>query len=210
MIGVTNANEQQALNRAQGVRQFEDSNLGVKGLLESGLSTLPPMFIHPPDLLFSLKPVVGLKTDSIPIIDLSGSNSNHDPQSSRKLHVLLPAEVKARIYRRESETGVAFFASCMDLLHSNTACWSWDSCRRPSIIEEVGCVSRELGFFQVVNHGVPTEVMDHTITAVKAFNEQPVEAKARIYRRESGRETDTGVAYFSNVDLFHSKAASWR
>jgi len=42
--------------------------------------------------------------------------------------------------------------------------------------------------------------------AVKAVNEQPMEAKATIYRREM----DTSVAFFSNVDMFHSKAASWR
>jgi len=41
---------------------------------------------------------------------------------------------------------------------------------------------------------------------VKAFHEQPMEAKARIYRREM----ETGVAFFSNLDLLHSKAASWR
>ncbi|KAL3751194.1 hypothetical protein ACJRO7_012075 [Eucalyptus globulus] len=155
MIGVTNANEQQALDRAQEVRQFEDSNLGVKGLLDSGLSTLPPMFIHPPDLLSSLKPVVGLKTDSIPIIDLSGSNSD----------------------------------------------------RRPSVIEEVARAAREFGFFQIVNHGVPTEALGQTIAAVKAFHEQPAEVKARIYRRES----ETGVAFFaSSVDLLHSNVACWR
>ncbi|XP_039163071.1 1-aminocyclopropane-1-carboxylate oxidase homolog 8-like [Eucalyptus grandis] len=149
MIGVTNANEQQALNRAQEVRQFEDSNLAVKGLLDSGLSTLPPMFIHPPDLLSSLKHVVGLKTDSIPIIDLSGSNFD----------------------------------------------------RRPSIIEEVARAAHEFGFFQIVNHGVPTKVLSQTIVAVKAFHEQPAEVKARIYRRES----KTGVAFFtSSVDLLHS------
>jgi len=96
MIGVTNANEQQALERAQEVRQFEDSNLGVKGLLDSGLSTLPPMFIHPPDLLSSLKPVVGLKTDSIPIIDLSGSNSDRRPSVIEELHVLLVSLASSR------------------------------------------------------------------------------------------------------------------
>ncbi|XP_039163072.1 1-aminocyclopropane-1-carboxylate oxidase homolog 4-like [Eucalyptus grandis] len=52
--------------------------------------------------------------------------------------------------------------------------------------------------------------MDRTIAAVKAFNEQPMEAKAKIYRREMAGEMDTGVAFFSNVDLFHSKAASRR
>ncbi|KAL3751191.1 hypothetical protein ACJRO7_012072 [Eucalyptus globulus] len=154
-MGVTDTT-QQASDRAQELKQFDESKLGVKGLVDSGLTSIPSLFIHPPETLSSLKPAQPRPDSirSIPTIDLSG----------------------------------------------------WDSCRRPSIIEEAGRAARELGFFQVVNHGVPTEVLDRTITAVKAFNEQPMEAKARIYRREM----DTGVAFFSNVDLFHSKAASWR
>ncbi|XP_039169267.1 1-aminocyclopropane-1-carboxylate oxidase homolog 8-like [Eucalyptus grandis] len=152
MIGVTIANEQQALDRAQEVRQFEDSNLGVKGLLDSDLSTLPPMFIHSPNLLSSLKPIVRLKTDSIPIIDLSGSNSD----------------------------------------------------RRPSVIEEVALAAHEFGFFKIVHHGVPMEVLGETIVAVKAFHEQPAEVMARIYRKEY----ETRVTFFaSSVDLLHSNTA---
>ncbi|XP_039163316.1 1-aminocyclopropane-1-carboxylate oxidase homolog 4-like [Eucalyptus grandis] len=144
---------QQAFDRAQELKRFEESKLGVKGLLDSGLTSLPPLFIHPPETLSTLKPARP-RPDSIPTIDLS----------------------------------------CCD------------SFRRPSVVAEVGRAARELGFFRVVNHGVPTEVLDRTIAAVKAFHEQPMEAKAKIYRREMG----TGVSFFSNIDLFLSKAASWR
>jgi hypothetical protein len=48
--------------------------------------------------------------------------------------------------------------------------------------------------------------MRSVIGAMKAFHEQPAEVRAQVYRRETG----TGVSYLSNVDLFTSKAASWR
>ncbi|KAF8040198.1 hypothetical protein BT93_B2432 [Corymbia citriodora subsp. variegata] len=152
-MGVADTTGEQPFDRAQELKRFEESKLGVKGLVDSGLTSLPPLFIHPPETRSDLKPARPTP-GSIPTIDLSGC----------------------------------------------------DSARRPSVVEEVGRAARELGFFQVVNHGVPAEVLDSTIAAVKAFHEQPMEAKARIYRRDM----ETGVSFFSNVDLFHSKAASWR
>ncbi|KAH7516286.1 hypothetical protein FEM48_Zijuj10G0119200 [Ziziphus jujuba var. spinosa] len=48
------------------------------------------------------------------------------------------------------------------------------------------------------------DVMD--TLSIKGFHEQPEEIRSKVYTRESG----TGVSYISNVDLFQSKAASWR
>lgn len=62
------------------------------------------------------------------------------------------------------------------------------------------------GFFQVVNHGVPRELMAAALAGVRRFNEQQAEAKRRFYTRDTARK----VRFTSNYDLFQSAAASWR
>ncbi|PRQ41097.1 putative deacetoxyvindoline 4-hydroxylase [Rosa chinensis] len=141
-------------DRAEEVKQFDDSKLGVKGLIDSGLSSIPRIFIHPPEILQQFQPTTRPNAQPIPTIDLSD-------------------------------------------LHSD---------RRSSIVDQVSGACRNFGFFQITNHGIPSVVLDRTIAAVKAFHEQPTEVKTRFYRREM----DLGVSYFSNIDLYTSKAASWR
>ncbi|XP_061991843.1 1-aminocyclopropane-1-carboxylate oxidase homolog 4-like [Rosa rugosa] len=146
---------EQGYDRAEEVKQFDESKLGVKGLVDSGLSSIPRIFIHPPEILQQFQPTTRPNAQPIPTIDLSD-------------------------------------------LHSD---------RRSSIVDQVSGACRNFGFFQITNHGIPSVVLDRTIAAVKAFHEQPTEVKARFYRREM---IGHGVTYLSNVDLYTSKAASWR
>ncbi|KAH7570895.1 hypothetical protein JRO89_XS05G0216500 [Xanthoceras sorbifolium] len=142
----------ESYDRAVHIKQFDDAKTGVKGLIDSGITTIPRFFIHPPETLSALEPNSTTRPDPqlIPTIDLSGLRS--------------------------------------------------------TIVEKIARASRELGFFQVVNHGIEPEVLERVIGAIKGFHEQPAEIKARVYRRDMNR----GVSFFSNIDLFHSQAASWR
>ncbi|KAF3432122.1 hypothetical protein FNV43_RR26861 [Rhamnella rubrinervis] len=139
-------------DRANEVKLFDESKKGVKGLVDSGLTTIPRFFIYPPETLSDLKPDSHTRPESIsiPIIDLSGSRS--------------------------------------------------------AIVDQISRAAREFGFFQIINHGIALETIERTISAIKAFHEQPTEIKAPFYRRE----VRNCVRYFSNIDLYHSEAASWR
>jgi len=78
--------------------------------------------------------------------------------------------------------------------------------RDEEIIRRVIWASETWGFFQVVNHGIPLEVLDKVIEGVRMFHEQDVEVKKEYYSRDPSKQ----VWFNSNRDLYHSRAANWR
>ncbi|KAL2458017.1 1-aminocyclopropane-1-carboxylate oxidase1 [Abeliophyllum distichum] len=78
--------------------------------------------------------------------------------------------------------------------------------RRKQIAEEVRTASETWGFFQVVNHGIPLNVLDEMLDGIQKFNEQDVEEKKKYYTRDNTRR----VRFLSNHDLFRSRTANWR
>ncbi|KAK1552403.1 hypothetical protein Q3G72_016175 [Acer saccharum] len=156
-MAASTVNSTESYDRSRDVKQFEDTKTGVKGLVDSGITTIPRFFIHSPDKLSDLSPNSTTRpgSDVIPTIDLSGVN---------------------------------------------------DSDLRSTIVEKVTCASRELGFFQITNHGIEEELLESVIGAIKGFHEQPADIKKRVYSRDDMKRS---VSFFSNFDLFHSKAANW-
>ncbi|KAI4964431.1 hypothetical protein ZWY2020_027587 [Hordeum vulgare] len=77
---------------------------------------------------------------------------------------------------------------------------------RASLVGAVKAAAETVGFFQVVNHGVPEAAMSAVLAALRGFNEESAEAKAPYHTRDDGRR----VRYHSNFDLFQSPAANWR
>ncbi|XP_021675615.2 1-aminocyclopropane-1-carboxylate oxidase homolog 11 isoform X2 [Hevea brasiliensis] len=74
------------------------------------------------------------------------------------------------------------------------------------IVEEVRFASEKWGFFQVVNHGIPSGVLNEMIDGVCLFNEQDLEVKKLFYSRNHMQK----VRFNSNYDLYKSRFANWR
>ncbi|KAJ8431817.1 hypothetical protein Cgig2_027562 [Carnegiea gigantea] len=74
------------------------------------------------------------------------------------------------------------------------------------IIRRIIWASEKWGFFQVVNHGIPLEILDEVIEGVRMFHEHDVEVKKEFYTRDRSRQ----VRFNSNRDLYESTAANWR
>ncbi|KAI3904210.1 hypothetical protein MKW92_024913 [Papaver armeniacum] len=142
-------------DRSKEVKDFDDSKLGVKGLLDSGITSIPRFFFHPPESLPSITTSTQLISNyEIPTVDLARIGTNH----------------------------------------------------RTFIVDQIYKASCTWGFFQVINHNVPLDVLNRALLSIKAFNEQSNEVKSQYYCREN----DRGMTFASNFDLFQSKAASWR
>ncbi|CAN6361095.1 unnamed protein product [Urochloa humidicola] len=81
-----------------------------------------------------------------------------------------------------------------------------DARERAEVVAQVKSASETVGFFQLINHGIPIDLLANTLTSVRRFHESPHESKLPYYTRDPHRR----VRLNSNFDLFQSPAANWR
>ncbi|KAM3326719.1 1-aminocyclopropane-1-carboxylate oxidase [Capsicum chacoense] len=83
-----------------------------------------------------------------------------------------------------------------------------DPIKHKEIVDKVRDASETWGFFQVVNHGIPTPVLEGMLRGTQEFFEQDIEVKKQYYTRDVTKK----VAHISNFDLYTPSvpAANWR
>ncbi|XAR63272.1 Flavanone 3-dioxygenase [Bertholletia excelsa] len=79
------------------------------------------------------------------------------------------------------------------------------SCR-PSIVEEVRLACKELVFFQVINHGIPSSVIKDAIDAASEFFDLPNEEKMQLLSDDVHKP----VRYGTSMNHVKDKVHFWR
>lgn len=82
-----------------------------------------------------------------------------------------------------------------------------DAAQRKKIVQRVCEASGTWGFFQVINHGIPDDVLEEMLNGVHRFYEQDTEVKKPWYTRDTGSRR---VVYNSNFDLYSATVTNWR
>lgn len=100
---------------------------------------------------------------------------------------------------RPDESGFSIPIIDLDGIHIDPAGHS-------KVVQDIQDASTKWGFFQIINHGIPTSVLAETIEGIRRFHEQETEAKKRFYKRD----LQSKVFYLSNFDLFQGLVTNWR
>ncbi|KAG6656261.1 hypothetical protein CIPAW_04G009800 [Carya illinoinensis] len=92
----TMATATSSYNRMKEVKEFDESKIGVKGLSDLGITSIPRFFIQPPETLSDLKS--SSTFTNIPIIDLAepGSFDEAIKGCTGVFHVATPMDFESK------------------------------------------------------------------------------------------------------------------
>lgn len=77
---------------------------------------------------------------------------------------------------------------------------------RERVVNKVRIVPEEWGFFQVVNHGISSNMLEEMIDGIRMFREEDPDVKRALYSRDRVKK----VRFESNRHLYKPKYANWR
>lgn len=100
-----------------------------------------------------------------------------------------------------SESNSEFYVPTIDLTGIHD-----DPILRDDVVEKLRYACEKWGFFQVINHGIPSDVLDEMIEGTGRFHQQDAKVRKDYYTRDPYRK----VVYVSNYSLYHEPAAHWR
>lgn len=115
-----------------------------------------------------------------------------------RFFVRLPEDIAADNARSGDPTNAQFTIPVIELGDTVGQC--------AEIVASVRQAAEEVGFFEVVNHGIEVKLLDELLAAVRRFHELPRDVKAEYYTKDTTKR----VMYESNFDLYKSRFANWR
>ncbi|KAG7568854.1 Oxoglutarate/iron-dependent dioxygenase [Arabidopsis thaliana x Arabidopsis arenosa] len=145
-------------DRASEVKAFDEMKIGVKGLVDTGVTQIPRIFHHPHLNLTDSNLLLSSTTMVIPTIDLKGG-----------------------VFNESTVT-------------------------REIVVPMIRDAVEKFGFFQVINHGIPIDVMEKMKDGIRGFHEQDSDVRKKFYTRDITKK----VKYNTNFDLYSSPSANWR
>ncbi|KAM5554202.1 hypothetical protein ABKV19_022536 [Rosa sericea] len=94
-MAVNCATSNSQYDRLKEVKEFDESKMGVKGLSDSGITSIPRFFMHPPETLPCNNLNSSTNTTSIPLLDLANLNSpTHRPQIIQQINPQIIQQIK--------------------------------------------------------------------------------------------------------------------